>query len=471
MARAVFAGLGILLALFFGSIAVTGFLLQTRPVITNVVVITADTLRADHVSSYGYFAPTTPNIDRFAEEGILFTNAFSQIPHTPPSHWSIFTGLYPFRHGMFTPKDNGSGLQTLPGILKEKGYVTAGFVSSQMLNGFAGEFDYFNSEEGKERVKTRQQAADTTEKALSWLRKHWKKKFFLWIHYFDPHSPYNPPEGYDIFNYSTGTHYTDARYSMTGLSKQRTIREDIGRYDGEIRYMDENIGKVLGTLKELGADGNTVVLIVSDHGECFGEHNFSDFGYDKKGPCVFHGKTLYDEEVHVPLILRIPSFPKGLRIEETVETVDVFPTLLEILGIKAPENNGKRLVPLIEGGKGKGYAFMQTRSRRGLPSMGIRTQEWKYVKMVPSGFDLETDMIEQEGGPAGNPEENGSLAGKVLLLNMTEGEKRNFIGAERETADMLEKKLGEIVSSGMKYRTVEIDTETEKLLKSLGYIE
>jgi len=168
----------------------------------NVIVFTIDTLRADHVSSYGYFENTTPFLDEIAEKGISFDNAFSQIPHTPPSHWSIFSGLYPCRHGKFVPKANGSDIITLSEILGENGYTTSAFTGSYMVEGFAGEFEYFNSRTGKGRYKrlTFRPAMDTTKEVLSWLDNHSREKLFLWVHYFDPHSPYEPPKEYDIFN-------------------------------------------------------------------------------------------------------------------------------------------------------------------------------------------------------------------------------------------------------------------------------
>ncbi len=439
----------------------------------NLLIFTVDTLRADHSSSYGYFQKTTPIIDSLSSEGVMFMNAFSQIPHTPPSHWSIFTGLYPYKHGKFFPHDNGSRVTTLSDILRKNGYLTAAFVSSKMLEGFAEEFDYFNGRRMRKiyRGPVMKQANETTSSVLSWLENHSSEKFFLWVHYFDPHSPYKPPKAFDAYNYSDDPHYSDPRYDQKGLSGDR-IRNDIAKYDGEIRFADENIGLVLNKLKELGIEDTTLVILLSDHGECFGEHNFSDFGYEENRPCIFHGKTLYDEEIHVPLIIKNPkSRIRGVRIGGIVETVDLFPTILEILNVSYDlEVDGESLLRLIRGGgRAKDYTISQTRPRKGGFAIGIRTDEWKFVMMKPAGVNLEKDIAEQEGKDL-NFTENGSEGRgvKKLLFKVSEKEGRNLFEKESEIAEELEKRLRNVISEIR--GPLEIDRDTESLLKSLGYM-
>jgi arylsulfatase A-like enzyme len=437
----------------------------------NIVVFTLDALRSDHLSSYGYFRETSPVIDSIAGEGVTFTNAFSQIPHTPPSHWSMFTGLYAHNHNKFLPLENGTGLVTLPDVLGEHGYVTSGFISSRILGGFADEFDYFNGHEDKRRYNNpiEKRAEETTEDVLSWLDEHSKERFFMWIHYFDPHNPYDPPEEYDTYDYDLEPYYSDARYDQIGISRTATIREDVGKYDGEITYMDRSIGVVVDRLKELGLEGNTLIVLVADHGECFGEHNFSDFGYVDDGPCVFHGKTLYDEETHVPLIIRNPkSDIRGLRIDDLVESIDVFRTILDMAGIASPANDGESLLPLINNGERKNdYALSQTLPRKsGSMAMAVRTDEWKFVTMVPSKIELEKEIAEQEGKEVVFSDSVGGV--RKFLFNVGEGEAYDHYGEESDIVSDLEQRLRDAFSGG--FLIPEINRNVEDLLKSLGYI-
>ncbi|GEM_PF-2923634 len=443
----------------------------------NLLIITIDTLRADHVSSYGYFQKTSPFIDSFAKKGIIFTRAFAQIPHTPPSHWCIFTGLYPYKHNKYSTTDNGTGVITLSDILKENEYITAAFTSSRMLHGFKHEFDYFNPHIDKKRSERPYfiNASETTRAVLSWLENHSGEKFFLWVHYFDPHSPYEPPEEYDIYNYNHTRLYSDERYSYTGLSKKRSIREDMAKYDGEIRYTDIGTGHVLNKLKEIGMENSTLIIILSDHGECFGEHNFSDFGYEENEACVFHGKTLYDQEVHVPLIVRNPnSSLTGLRIDTLIETVDIVPTVLDTLNIKYPlETDGESIVPLLAGEKRKkDYVILQTRPKKSSFSIGIRTNKWKFINMRPSSLDMEEDIAEQEGKTVEKKEqEKDHDLFKKLLFRPNDGEITNHFENQKTIAEQLEIRLRDIVSFGVLPVIKEIDKETEDMLRSLGYMQ
>jgi len=482
----------IVIFLIMGSILIVGFSMTeifTQPREgfmcegCNLVIFTIDTLRADHLSSYGYFQETSPVIDSFGREGITFTSAFSQVPLTPPSHWSIFTGLYAHKHNKFSPRVGGSGLTTLPDILKDNGYTTSGFISSEMLWGFINEFDYINGHDdewGKYEIFREgffeSVAGETTKDVLSWLGNHSSERFFLWVHYFDPHSPYDPPEEHDIYNYEDESFYSDVKYENTGLSEKRTIRSDIAKYDGEVRYSDENVGVVLEKLKELNLDDNTLVILLSDHGECFGEHDFSDFGYEEDKPCVFHGKTLYDEEIRVPLIIKNPRFPlRGIKIDNMVETVDILPTVLDTLGLEYDlEIDGESLVSLIENKeRTKGYTISQMkpmlRGTRPL-AIGIRTEERKFVSAILSKLDLEKAIGEQEGKSVNFTENEEEGVTKKLLFKVNEGETENFIDSEKEVAESLEKQLRDIISVGFLPESVEIDKRTEELLRSLGYI-
>ncbi len=440
----------------------------------NIVIITVDTLRADHVSASGYFEETTPAIDSAASRGIYFSNAFSQIPHTPPSHWSMFTGLYPNIHLSYTPEDNGSGLLSLPDILSGNGYVTAAFTSSHVLSGFSSKFDYFNGRTGNERnwSPVRRPSLETAEDSVSWLSNHSDERFFLWVHYYDPHSPYEPPEEHDIFDYAYSFAYSDSSYDNTGISRRRTMREEIAKYDGEVNFADSSVGMVIEALGNLQIENNTVVIIMSDHGECFGEHNFTDFGYSDDRACVFHGKTLYDQEVHIPIVMVNPmSDYTGAVIGNLIESVDIFPTILGMVGLQPPESNGESLVPLIVNGtRKKDYVFLQTRPRESLGfSAAIRTDRWKLVRTIPYEINIEEEIAGEEELEAAhdNPAEPIKDV-KMMLFDTLSFEDENLLDVFPDVSSELDQRLGELISIIPSESNVSQDTE--RLLKSLGYM-
>ncbi len=434
----------------------------------NIVLISIDTLRADHLSSYGYFRETSPNIDGIAAGGVVFENAFSNIPFTPPSHWSIMTSLYPIHHRKYLPTDSGNGIATLAGILKENGYSTAGFVSSFMLKNLSDGFDVYDIPEGvpavrwarrntdineSERVKLisrarYRRAAETTDRALAWIENNAGRRFFLFVHLFDPHTPYNPPPEFDRFSDGGGA-YESEIYNQPGVNKSRTIREEIGKYDGEILYADSNIGRIVNKISSLGLKGKTVFVITSDHGESFGEHRFSDFGYNSARTYLLHGKTLFDEETRVPLVISNPaSSVRGMRIRDIAESVDIMPTILDIVGISYNNTDGESLVPLIKGaGKGRKEAFMQLFSRKDpYLAFGVRDSEgWKLVRLCKT----------EEGEEVCVPKE--------MLFYSGNHEKGDEMESHREVADRLESVMKTRISSAA-------DEDIKKSLEMLGYV-
>ncbi len=354
----------------------------------NVVLIVVDTLRADHLSCYGYPYNTSPAIDEIASHSVVFENAFSQIPFTPPSHWSLMTGLYPFRHRQYLPQDTGENLTTLAELLKARGYSTAAFVSSFMVRGIKKGFDIFelpmNVSSRNPRFKAPRNATATTDAALKWLSQNRDRKFFLFVHYFDVHSPYRPPLEFDVFNYSKSGIYSDKRYDRAGI--KGNLRDNIAKYDGEILYVDSNIGRIADKVKEYGIENKTVFIITSDHGECFGEHSLSEFGYKSTKHCLFHGKTLFDEEVHVPLVVYVPGVERETRVKDIVELVDVMPAVMRLLGFGGLSGIDGRGLGISGGVPAKGYAIMQTLPRSdGSYNIGIRNGEVKVVRQCRGG--------------------------------------------------------------------------------------
>ena len=294
--------------------------------------MTIDTLRADHLGCYGDDRIATPNIDRLAREGAIVLEATVPTPITRPSHVSIFTGLYPAQHGI---RDNISralapDIPTLAEAFKAAGFETAGFVSSIVLSaqsGLARGFDHFS-----DRFDLGSDAADEArfldilEKrgdvavgdAISWLERHAKARTFVWVHLYDPHAPYEPPEPY-------ASRYADRPY------------------DSEVAWSDELIGRLDAALTRLGIRDGTLMALTSDHGEALGEH----------GELV-HGFFLYQATVKVPLLFRGPGIRPGARIQVSTHSVDLFPTLLELSGVPAPKTThvlaGRSLASLTRGG-------------------------------------------------------------------------------------------------------------------------
>lgn len=312
----------------------------------NVLLITLDTTRSDHLGCYGYTMPTSPRLDGFARSGTLFTNAYSTASVTPVSHASILTGQYPYEHGLrvlhgLSENRLPDGAVTLAEILRDAGYETAAFISAFPagsrfgLNQGFKRFDEAFLEEPIERIvgsdgtvntrRNQRRAADTTNIALDWLASV-PKPFFAWLHYFDPHDPRIVPPREFLMQFAIPTD------SMSNKLKRL--------YDIEIRYMDQQIGRVFDALDAMGRAADTVVVIVSDHGQGLGDHDWWAHG------------ILYQEQIRAPLIIRAPGMPAGRRVQHLVRTVDVAPTILDLVGLdpgSLGHADGLSLVPMLEG--------------------------------------------------------------------------------------------------------------------------
>jgi tetratricopeptide (TPR) repeat protein len=277
-----------------------------------LVLISIDTLRSDHLPAYGYERVQTPNIDALRKDAVLCRRAYSQCPLTLPSHVSLLTGLLPFEHGV---EDNlgytldASRHATLPSLLKAKGYATGAAVSAYVLRGATGlgpTFDFYEDQipppvDSDAASQVRRAGAETARLAVRWLDSVSARPFFLFLHLYEPHSPYEPPEPFK------------SRYASA--------------YDGAIAAADAVVGEILKHLKEKGLYDRCVVVLVSDHGEGLGEH-----GED------FHGILLYREALQVPLLVKLPGgVRRGTTVERPVGLVDVLPTLTQLLALKPPE--------------------------------------------------------------------------------------------------------------------------------------
>jgi arylsulfatase A-like enzyme len=327
------------------SVAVAGslsllFLVALRPAKElNVILITVDTLRADHLGVYGYARNTSPNLDRFAKDSILFRHAFSHAPETNPSFSSLMTSFYPHEtkvlrifHAL------PPGAVTMAEILKANGYHTGAVMSHFSLrrgSGFEQGFDEYD-DRVEDRVLKRKEriAPKTTLAAIKWLEGNYKKKFFLWVHFDDPHGPYAPPPPYNTMfvERSVPGNKTLRVGEFTGgippyqqLGEHRDPEYYISQYDGEIRFFDQAFGDLIKKIQQLGLLDNSVLVFTSDHGEGMGEHNYY----------FAHGEFLYNALIHVPLILRFPGpSPAVKEVRSPVSHIDVLPTILDAVSIR-----------------------------------------------------------------------------------------------------------------------------------------
>lgn len=329
-----------------------------RPDAPNVILITLDTLRADHLSTYGYHRPT-PKLDQFAKEGIQFDNAFATSSWTLPSHATIFTGLYTHEHRAerLTGEHLDDKYYTLAEAYSENGYATAAIVANEIscagTNGFNQGFSYYRdlfwsyqnivrwTRLGGE-ISTsirlnknfrwyflgRKNAEDVNREFINWLERSPKRPFFVWLNYFDPHDPYFAPDQF-FGKYGDSSHNGDpGKFGEVGasgwegnLTQQETI-EQIDAYDSTIYYLDTQLGYLFDSLKKASLFDNTIIIITSDHGEAFGEHGL--YG---------HANSLYRESLHVPLLIRYPkAINPGKHIHHPVSLVDFASTVLHLSG-------------------------------------------------------------------------------------------------------------------------------------------
>lgn len=294
----------------------------------NVILITLDTTRVDRMGFLGSQRGLTPNLDSLAHDSVVFSRAYSQVPLTPPSHATILTGTYPqFSHVDDFGSRLGKDVPYLPDILHTRGYRTAAFVSSVILDpiegaapGFDRGFDVYNAgfhrrRPGEDRYKTIERRADeVVSRAEAWLEKRQPGPFFLWLHFYDAHDPYDPPEPFK-------TKYAAAPY------------------DGEVAYTDSAVGKFLAYLRGKGLYDRTMISVMADHGESLGDHGETA-----------HGVFLYDETIHVPLVIKLPGErSSGKRVERRAALVDVTPTILQTVGVPIPkEVQGESLLATME---------------------------------------------------------------------------------------------------------------------------
>lgn len=348
-----------------------------------------DTTRSDHCSVYGYGLNTTPNLKRIADEGARFDLAYSPTSTTGPTHASLFTSVYPMEHGVVK---NGLSLDdrftTIAELLRSNGYQTAAVIASFVLDdkfGYSQGFDFYDDEIDLDSSRIQidewvghrlehgfdRPGNEVTRRALRWLDRDRDREsgFFLFLHYFDAHDPYYPPEPFL------------SRFAPQDESP-RALDIEIGRYDGGIAYADSQIGIFLDGLKRRGLSENTIVIVVGDHGEGLGQHGHMN-----------HGINIYEESVRVPFIVRWPGHVrKGSAFASPVELLDVAPTIFELLGIDAHglPVKGRSLAKVLRGEEAydmadrRVFLFRRHYDKGTFPGIegqtyAVRSGDWKYI--------------------------------------------------------------------------------------------
>jgi arylsulfatase A-like enzyme len=373
----------------------------------GLVLVTVDTLRADHVSPYGGIVPT-PSFEILAREGALAEQAYTSTPTTGPAHVSLLTGLYPWRHRTLENAVSVDGsLATLAEILRDEGFRTAAFVSSYVLHprfGFDRGFERYEFEptqsyawRGEMTPSFWTRGEHTTRSALRWLNERaasGEERFFLWVHYFDPHAPYQPPQGFEV----SPTQPVDLSRKLLPpeVSDAQELRRLIRAYRGEVRYADAQLGHLVERLRILALLESTVLVVTSDHGEGLGDHGLLE-----------HGANLHEELVRVPLVVRAPGVAAGRRLRGPVQLEDLLPTALALLGVSVPEGlDGENLAPWLRGqteaspreevrGRRRTYATrpdLYYERRKGLKWIGE-------LGSLGTVYVLERDPAEKAGNP------------------------------------------------------------------------
>src|SRR3989339_2069338 len=412
---------------------------EAKEDLPNILLFTIDACRPDHFGCYGYNRNTTPNIDKIASEGVLFTHAFSQSAWTTPGMISIFTSLYPPTHGV-DAKDRTlrENVLTLPKVLKGSGYV------APVLPKFVDIPNYWHL--GFDVVDKERFQAEEGEDLLKLLEAYKDQRFFMWYHYHGVHLPYNPKNPYDkIFQEDIFSGISADTEAVSVVKKKSVIKNNsinfdntdkkvaVALYDGQLRQLDDYMGQLTEKMKKWGILDNTVIIITSDHGEELFEHGF-----------IGHASTslnakLYDEIIHIPLIIWWPKKIKHRVAGERVQQIDIMPTILDVLGIPPSEGlQGYSLLPSIQGKPANNSrpvfcetilgGFQSTKEMEDIRLRCVRTNEWKLIYT-----NTPTSIVSS----------GGLDDGKYELYNLSNDpkEERNIFDNHPEVAKELKKKL------------------------------
>ncbi len=417
----------------------------------NIVLISIDTLRADHLGCYGYNRETSPTLDKLASEGVLFEDASAASSWTMPSHGSLLTGLYPSRSGLVTKNSVlPPNVKTLAQLVSERGLTTAAIVNAFYVSkkfGFDIGFDEFSFVPDGHLLQG--VAPVVIEKTKDWLQGGRKEQFFLFLHFFDVHTSYNPRprfakefvKPYDGIADGTSAQllaFRDGKFSLNN----KDVKHLIDLYDAGIRQFDDQLNVLFSLFQQQNLMEKTIFIITADHGEEFFDHGG-----------VLHGRTLYQELIHVPLIIRGPKIPRAKRIKDAVSLIDVTPTVLSLLGTKSfPGFEGYDLCSLWQRSSAKPperfiFAEADCDNIKANIKRSVRSQRYK----------LHYDLLSQQCelyDLANDPQEHINIATEhPNMVKLLLRELKNFMAKSKNN-----------------YKKVPLSPEELQRLKSLGYL-
>lgn len=423
----------------------------------SILLVTLDTTRVDHLSCYGYERDTSPNLDALAAESVRFTRAWSTSSWTLPAHASLFTGLYPSSHGVQFDAGSQSGaspvlrlprlderFETLAERLAARGYQTAAFVGGPWLERTFGLLQGFQhvDDELPDLSTAGRPAGDLTERALAWLASaDAGRPIFLFVNYFDPHDPYEPPPGFDLYpaaRMAIPRNWT--RRVLSGWEPPPRIRKALrDRYDGEIRAMDHQLGRLLAAVRDRPDGDRTLVIVTADHGESFGEDGF-----------WLHNGSLGEETVRVPLVVRYPDGRDAGRVrDDPVQIVDVVPLIAAELGEPLPDG----VQGVVPGERTRAYLELRRNPSR--------------VRRFGARYDRDLEAV-IEGDD------------KLVVANREQSWLHHLDGIEERPVPDSERKA-ELVADLEAHRTrvaiapasatTEVDPQTAEALRELGYVD
>ncbi len=427
-----------------------------RPV-RGILLVVIDTLRADHLGCYGYFRDTSPVIDALARESVFFELALSPVAVTLPAHTSILTGTQPLEHGVLANLAQGKrrfeprpALRSFAQFARARGFQTAAFVSAATVGratGIAEGFDHFD-----ESPRAQRSAEAVNRKLLPWIDGLDERPFFLWVHYYDTHLPYAPVPPFDTRYRSSPE--LDAYLESRGIADtyvrpngtEMVSRDAVNAYDGEIAYVDQQLGRLFAHLERRGLWDETAVILLSDHGESIGDHGTGGHG------------VVHREQLHVPMMMRIPG-QAPRRVPHPVSTVDALPTALALLGdagwgdFLEQASGADALASDLP--RPPVFSQQSARSREALALYSLATDRWKLVHGDGEDrlYDWESDPFELEGVPGA-----GLPVAEELRFRLLER-----VGAYEARAQALG---GDEAGAG-----VELDPEQLEKLRALGYAE
>jgi arylsulfatase A-like enzyme len=433
---------------------------NAKPDLKNIIIISIDTLRADHLGCYGYPLDTSPHIDALARDGVRFANGYSLTPLTAPSFSTVLTSLPPYKHGA---KRNGlsiySKIKTMPYYLKRYGYRSAAIISnwplrrklSRLHHGFDAYYEVFTNKRYLGLTNPEGQAPAVHQKTMEWLEKNHKKRFFLWVQYTDPHAPYILHDN----------HTFDYGKIKSSVYPPGTRMKRIKKYDSEIAYTDMYVGKLIEKLKSLGLYDEALIVFHSDHGESFGEHNY-----------LKHGKKLYNSTLHVPLIVKLPhNTLKNTVRRDNVCLMDIAPSIFSILNLPIyPHMEG---IALINGKQPPVDRTIVLETYAGLVSNLRRKTKKFHLSVKPIRYGIIQGPHKVIYNLKAKTFEAYRIAGDPFEISNIFA--RQYQGVVRMKESLLSSvnQIGKYIKVSRSYghQNTHISQEDLDMLKSLGYID